>query len=76
MKKYNAYITKIAGFMDVSGKKTISSWQSEKINQFFEGLEFYKKKGYTIAVKSPASLVVFLSPVKVVYPRVRIDPFK
>ena len=36
MKKYNAYITKIAGFMDVSGKKTITSWQSEKINQFFE----------------------------------------
>jgi len=53
MKKYNAYITKIAGFMEVSGKKTISSLQSEKINQFFKGLEFYKKKGYTNSCKIP-----------------------
>jgi len=53
MKKNNAYITKIAGFMDVSGKKTISSLQSEKINQFFKGLEFYKKKGYTNCCKIP-----------------------
>ena len=64
MKKNNAYITKIAGFMDVSGKKTISSLQSEKINQFFKGLEFYKRKVIEIAVKSPASLVVVHSPIK------------
>jgi hypothetical protein len=64
MKKNNAYITKIAGFMEVSGEKTISSLQSEKLINSSRDWNFIKRKVIQIAVKSPASRIVVHSPIK------------
>jgi len=76
MKKNNTYITKFAGFMEVSGKKQYFHCRLKKLINSSSDWNFIKRKVIPIVVKSPASLVVFLSPVKVVYPKVMIDPYK
>jgi hypothetical protein len=58
------------------GKKQYLHGRAKKLINSSRDWNFIKRKVIQIAVKSPASLVVVRSPVKVVYPRVRIDPFK
>ena len=64
MKKNNAYITKIAGLMDVLGEKQyLQDIEKNVINSSREW-NFIKRKVIQIAVKSPASRIVVHSPIK------------